>query len=118
MSKKIVKKNKSGLELKKLSFSDLHAVYVFVNNLNGATFGKKIKAKTMLRDKLAEIENELYNRVFGLNPFSLEKSEVLPQDLINKLSDIKGQDPVKVINSFKVAVLDKNFAVVSPEGKP
>lgn len=104
--KKILKKNPVVSSLKKLSFSDLHSMYVFVSSLNNATFGKRVQVKSLLRNKLAEIETELYNRTFGTNPFALE-AEILPKELV----DVKGQDPVKVIGSFtdpKTFVVAKN----------
>jgi len=110
MSKKIVKKKQTVSDLKKLSFSDLHAMYLFVNAFNNATFGKKVKAKELFRNKAAEVEAELYSRVFGVNPFVLDKAEgagVVPP----ALEEVKGQDPIRVIESFK----QKTFIVAKNE---
>src|SRR5574339_555993 len=94
MKKKILKKNQVVSDLKKLSFADLYAMFTLVSSLNNATFGKRIKAKELLRAKLAEIENELFDRVFGTNPFVLDKVE-------KDTAEIRGTDPIKVIESFK-----------------
>src|SRR5690349_8857211 len=109
MSKKIVKKKQVVSDLKKLSFSDLYSMYTFVNAYNNATFGKKVKAKELFRAKVAELEAELYSRVFGVNPFLLDKGDgtVIPP----ALEDVKGQDPLKVIESFK----QPTFIVASNE---
>lgn len=106
--KKILKKSKESVDLSKMSFSDLYAVYLFVSGLNNNVFGKKVQAKDLFRNKLTEVENELYNRVFGVNPFSLKENETV--DVI----DIKGQNPIAVINSFnKTEVVETtgNFVV-------
>lgn len=109
MSKKIVKKKQTVSDLKKLSFSDLYSMYMFVNAFNNATFGKKVRAKDLFRVKVAELEAELYSRVFGVNPFALDKAEtaVIPP----ALEDVKGEDPLKVIESFK----QKTFIVATNE---
>ena len=108
MSKKKIFKKSKVLSLKKLSFSDLYAMYAFVSNLNNTTFGKKVQAKSLFRNKLTEVESELYNRVFGVNPFGADKETVIPLEL----KEVKGQDPIKVISSFDVGSdTNKTFVV-------
>ena len=92
VSKKTINKKPTTLELKSLSFADLYSMYVFVSGLNNITVGKKQETKQLIKNKFNEIETELYNRVFGKNPFVSEP--------LDKIVDITGQNPIDVINSF------------------
>ncbi len=86
MKKKISKTNTTKVNVKTASFSDLYALYSFVNGINNMIFGQKWeKIKDPVRNRFKEIEEELCNRAFGFNIF--EKPEVVM---------IEGQDPLKV----------------------
>lgn len=107
MSKKKILKNKDSVEvnIKELSFSDLYSMYSFVNNLNNTSFGKKEDLKKLFRDKLKDVEGELYNRTFGKNPFVQEKAEPNTESKeVVSTSEIVGQNPIDVISSFPEVV--------------
>ena len=95
-------KKKVNQGLKKLSFSDLYSMYIFVNSLNNTTFGKRTGAKAMVRGKLNLIEDELYGRVFGENPFKIDS--LVEQQMV----EFNGEDPIKVVESFSK---EQNFIV-------
>jgi len=61
------RKKKEGLEA--VSFSDLYMMYLFVSGDAGRTFGPNTDAKKEVREKLKVLEDELYRRVYGKNPF-------------------------------------------------
>lgn len=70
-SKKVRKNNPSMVSVKNMSFIDLYAMHTFAKSMEERPFmnlGKNVKA--FVRNRTAEIENELMNRTFGYNPFS------------------------------------------------
>lgn len=74
-TKKVVKKKtkQSGpQDLNEVSFADLYSMYLFVSHdANNRGFGKTTpEAKTIVRQKLAAIEEEIYMRLYGFNPFT------------------------------------------------
>ena len=87
MKKKISKTNKTKVDVKKVSFSDLYALYSFVGGVNNMTFGQKWeKTKEPVRNRLKEIEEELYNRAFGFSIFASSFATLT----------VEGQDPTKI----------------------
>ena len=73
------------LNVKKLSFIELHELYIFVSRVNDTTFGTKWEAsKGTVRLRLKEIEEELHRRAFG---FVLEKPKTI---------SVEGKDPLKL----------------------
>lgn len=57
------------VELKTISISDLLALKDFVAS---KPFSTNERAKTIIKGRLLEIEEELMNRAFGLNPYKAE----------------------------------------------
>jgi hypothetical protein len=88
-TKKVVKSKKKDTKyssLQGLSFSDLYALYLFVSNDgNNRGFGATSPdARVVVRDKQREIEEELYLRAYGYNPFKKHKvvfDGVKPEDI-------------------------------------
>src|SRR5271157_1454254 len=94
-TKKKLEKNGMSV-LSELSFSDLHAMLSFVGDNRNKGFNSYAgpEIKRLLDARFREIEEELYRRTFGKNPF--ERQVV-----------INGQDPKEV--------LDKLNAIVVPD---
>lgn len=74
--------------MKDLSFSDLYSMYLFVSgDANFKGFGgTSPEAKKIIREKQKEIEEELYQRVYGFNPFVKHRKEAVflgikPEDI-------------------------------------
>jgi hypothetical protein len=107
MSKKeILNSNPKISNLNELSFSDLYNMYIFVNSLNNTAFGeKRSNLKKLFRNKLEDVQTELYSRVFGENPF---KSKDNVQD---NVEEIVGQNPIDVIESFSEKEKTETFIV-------
>lgn len=60
------------VNIKVLSLSELYSLYQFVSAKAGMMLGWKEEAKKVIRERMEEIEEELYDRAFGLNPFKLD----------------------------------------------
>ena len=62
-------------DLKKMSFGDLYSAYMFVlKDSNRSYHDKKMKdLKILFRDKQKEIEKELYNRLYGYDPYDIKE---------------------------------------------
>lgn len=58
-------------DITKITTSDLYSMYLFITqDPNNTGFGRVSKdAKVLIKKKQKEIEEELYNRVYGFNPF-------------------------------------------------
>lgn len=74
------------VKVENLSISDLYYLYLFVSNdANNRMFGKTDpKIKEVIRKKQKEIEQELYERAYGYNPFVKFKTEyngIKPEDI-------------------------------------
>jgi len=74
--KKIIRKKKAVktgvmLGIQKMSTADLYSLYLFVSNdANNRGFGvTSPDARAVVRNKQKEIEEELYLRAYGCNPF-------------------------------------------------
>lgn len=80
--KKIVNSGKA--KVKELPFSDLYALYLFVSSRLDTPFKKQL-ATNILNERFIEVENELYERAYGVNPYKVE-----------------GQRPEEVIAGFPV----------------
>lgn len=85
--------------IKTVSFSDLYSMYNFVNGMNIKNFNPAMKS--IVKNKTIELENEIYMRLFNLNPFK-DNTE-------NKVAEVKGKDPIKVLQSLDTN--DKTFVV-------
>lgn len=99
MGKKIVKKTSTNkTSIKDMSTSDLYALYLFVSNDgNNRGFGMTSPmAKAVVREKQREIEQELYLRAYGYNPFEEYKQEfhgMKPEDIdLDKVVVYSGPD--------------------------
>lgn len=57
------------VELKDLSYSDLYSLYLFVASKASMHFGGRKEARQLVQTRLAEVEQELYLRSFGSNPY-------------------------------------------------
>jgi len=73
MVKKVVKKKapkKKNVPVK-MSFADLYMMYTFVSNdANNKGFGMTApEARRVVRGKQKELEEEMYKRIYGFNPF-------------------------------------------------
>jgi hypothetical protein len=90
---KKLEKNGS-LALSSLSFADLSAMLLFVGSDRNKGFNSRAnqQTKVLIDMRFHEIEEELYRRVYGKNPF--EKQVV-----------INGQDPKEVMDKLKTVVV-------------
>jgi len=102
MAKKVVKKKAETkiMSIKEMSTADLYALYIFVSNDgNNRGFGMTSpKAKDIVRGKQKELENELYIRAYGYNPFEEHKvvavhEGVKPEDIdLDKVLVVTGDN--------------------------
>jgi len=88
MTKKIVKRKKKeqSVDITTLSIADLYALYLFVSNDgNNRGFGMTSPAaREVVRSRQKEIEQELYKRAYGYDPFAEHKLEIegmKPEDI-------------------------------------
>lgn len=96
MRKSIKNKTKNS-KVQDLSLSDLYALYMFVSNDgNNRGFGVTTPdAREVVLEKQREIEQELYLRAYGYNPF--EKHKVIfegmkPEDIdLDRVAVSKGE---------------------------
>lgn len=103
-------------DLAVLSFSDLYAMYQFVFSDAARGFGSaSVDARVVVKNKQKELEDELYNRIYGFNPFTK----------FAKSFTVKGQKPEDIdLNKFMAKKVDeevpeesKKFAVIKGESK-
>jgi hypothetical protein len=100
-------------EVKDLSFSDLYMMYQFVFGDAARGFGSaSMDARKLVRDKQKEIEDELYERAYGFNPFTKFAKKIV----------FEGQKPEEIdLDKFMAKkveeVTDKTFAVVQGDKK-
>ena len=99
-SKKMPKKKKeivSKENVKDMSFADLHAMYLYVQSHNGVGLGTvRAAAQVIILERLKEIEDELYTRAYGKNPFKVVIVGQKPEEVIAKFNaakeDVKTDD--------------------------
>lgn len=116
MAKKIVKKEEldsvSRKKASELPLAELWTMFQIVNADYNATAGHRNElAKGIVSSRYAELKNELYDRVYGCDPFNikLEESEVegeTPESVLEGLS--KSQQMVKDAQKAKKFVVEKN----------
>ena len=61
-----------GVELKDLNYSDLYSLYLFVLSKASVHFGGRKEAKQLVQARLTEVEQELYRRSFGSDPYGVQ----------------------------------------------
>lgn len=71
--------------MKDLSFADLYAMYQFVVSDFHQSFGGNKEALRKVSEKKRELEEEMYLRTYGENPYTVT---------------VNGEDPEKVIRAF------------------
>ena len=104
MPKKKVVSNGEKVNLGEVSFADLFAMYQFASTNWSAGFGVVNKAaEKIISAKVREIETEMYNRLYGCNPYIVKVEGQKPEEVIASLP------PVNVNKEEQ----DKNFAVAS-----
>ena len=81
-------------EVRSLSISELLALYQFVS---AKPFSSNDQAKKIIKERLLEIEDELMDRAFGLNPYKIEKLSVQPAEKSVVVVKYEGEDPTKVL---------------------
>lgn len=82
MQKKSIQKiaPRSGKQdIRSVSTADLYAMLLFVSADANKTFGDNEHAKLIVRGKQKEIEDELYFRIYGFNPYTGEARKVKPR---------------------------------------
>ena len=81
-------------EVRSLSISELLALYQFVS---AKPFSSNDQAKKIIKERVAEIENELLDRAFGVNPYKVDF--VQPKEVDKGVVVVKyeGEDPIKVL---------------------
>lgn len=57
------------IDFTKLTLGELLQLHAFVTADASKSFGTKNEAKKIVRTRLAEVEEEVYMRVYGCNPF-------------------------------------------------
>jgi len=57
------------VDIKNLSFNDLRSMYLFVSS---CPLTNKIEIKELIKARIVEIEEELYRRSFGCNPYKIK----------------------------------------------
>lgn len=68
------KEEKMKVNIKDLSYSDLYSLYLFVSSKSNLCFGDKFESgKKIVRERLEEIEKELFDRSFGINPYEIDE---------------------------------------------
>jgi len=102
------------IEISNLSLADLYALYLFVDRNMNRGFGRaSVAAKHEVSERYMQIENELYRRAYGHNPF-----KVYPAD-----TDVESgrqlQDMVTVLDEKgeKVEAVRDTFVVVKNSGE-
>jgi len=88
------KKKKNGI--KDMSTADLYALYLFVSSDANKGFGVSPSTMAIVRGKQKEIEQELYMRAYGCDPFEANKvviEGVKPEDIdLDKVATIVSGD--------------------------
>ena len=110
-SKKIYNKDGSAM-LSGLSFSDLHAMLMFVATNREKGFNVSPQTKMVIDARYREIEEELYIRAYGHNPFA-SKAVIdgqKPEDVISKLG------PVTMLDGMGNPIEDLKGHVVEKDG--
>lgn len=105
------RKKKEGLDA--ISFSDLYMMYLFVSGDAGRTFGPNPEAKKEVREKLRVLENELYKRVYGKNPFTpITITGIEPTSIdLNKFVQQAKEEKSETVEKAQEPA-DKKFIVV------
>lgn len=98
------------VKIENLPISDLYYLYLFVSNdANNRMFGKTDpKVKEIIRKKQKEIEQELYERIYGYNPFDKFKTEyngIKPEDI--NLDNIKCEEVPQTFVVAKNTIIGK-----------
>lgn len=112
--KTVRKKATKTLDIQKMSTADLYSLYLFVSNdANNRGFGMTSpNARAVVRVKQKEIEQELYLRAYGCNPF--EKHQVVvegtkPEDVdLDRFVVAKGENEEPVDEKPDTFVVAKN----------
>jgi hypothetical protein len=87
-----------------LSLTELFQVHAFVNGDANVTFGTNQEGKLIVKAKLAEVEAELYNRIYGKNPFvSVTVEGQDPESIDLSQFDTKTEDEEEKPKTFVVA---------------
>jgi len=95
--------NDANVKVTELSLSDLYALYRFVSSDRDKVFGIAHKtAEKVVSAKLKEIENELYCRAYGHNPY--ETKVGAEQQNVTKIT-VDGQKPEDVVSSFPLTAV-------------
>jgi hypothetical protein len=82
------------VDIKRLSLLELMALYRFVS---ARPFNMNQQAKKIINDKILEIEEELLDRAFGLNPYKAPK-ELLPEvEKGTVVVKYEGADPLEIM---------------------
>ena len=102
MAKKKVLAAGEAVVLADLSMADLYAMYLLVSSNRNRGFGSTQAAtKSLIDVKIKEVEEELYSRVYGFNPFANKDLGVVviegekPEDVLAKLN-IEAKAPDKI----------------------
>lgn len=92
-------------EVKTLSISELVALYQFVSS---KPFTANQQAKKIIKERLGEIEDELMDRAFGLNPYEIKCGAVQQVEKGIVVVKYEGEDPMKVVNSDAFKAININ----------
>ena len=116
--KKVVRKKKAKKTTKSdvdsMTTSDLYSMYMFVaNDANNRGFGlTSPEARDIVRERLKEIEEELYFRAYGYNPFKEHKvvvSGTKPEDVdLDRFAVVKGPNKEPEDKKPETFVVAKN----------
>ena len=79
-------------DIKCMAFLELYKLYQFVCS---CPINNNDVAKRTIKNRIVEIEEELYIRAFGFNPY---------KPLPKVVAHVEGQDPVDVLNQINEEV--------------
>lgn len=97
VKRKTKKKVTKVTKIQDMPLADLYALYLFVSSDgNNRGFGvTSPDARVIVREKQREIEQELYMRAYGYNPFDKHKVEfegMKPEDIdLDRVAIVKGE---------------------------
>jgi hypothetical protein len=80
--------------IKELGLADLDALYQFVGT---RPFNMNAQAKKLINDRIIEIEEELFDRAFGMNPYKAPKESLPEVEKGTIVAKYEGVDPIEVM---------------------
>jgi hypothetical protein len=106
MARKKVSNESGEVVVANLSMADLYALYTFVSSNRGKGFRiMPLEVKLAVDKKFIEVEDELYKRAYGCNPFKesvIVHEGVKPEDINLNLFDKHDKENIETPERFVV----------------